>query len=401
MFFKSRQLPIELQTIEVKNIDDFYSYPLLGNSFYSSYHESKISTNNAGHKIEFVFSGTGESKNEAQVGCFMEAIERYSATDLDTMKKLIFECCPEEQNWASFYGYRHDEVKKAILARKLGNVKNYYISAQNWDESKEFNIPAEAVFPWWRRFQSSPASLPESEGSGIASGLNKNKRVAKIAAIREIIERDNCMLSWRLSKWPKVRLDKEILGQSIVEELSKKGLNVHLYDVGDPQLCCVVISLLFDNDNNVTVGSSCKKNQISAAKKALQESLLIRYTAEYHKSDSISQKSQDSLDHIKWGWRNGKKILEWYAETQSNIIRTQNLDSKQLITACRQTYKCEPFFADITSNKFKADGYYVCRAILKNAVKKNYAFNKQQLSSRRFQELSGRSIINTLPHPIG
>ena len=401
MYFENKQLPIELQTNDVKNINNFYSCSLLGDIFYASYHSSMIGSNNAGQKIEFVFSGTGESKEEAQIGCFMEAIERYSATDLETVRNLTFECLSEKQEWASFYGYTNAMVEEAIRARRLSQVKRYFIRAHNWDNSERANIPAEAIFPWWRRFRNSPANIPESEGSGIASGLNHRIRETRLAAIREVIERDNCMLSWRLSDWPKVKIPKEILGYKTIKELSSNGLDVHLYDIGDPQLCCVVISLLFNHNNNVTVGSSCKKDLRSAAKKALQESLLVRYTAAYNEHSNISKQAQDSLDHIKWGWKNGKKILKWYEENQSNDFRIHHLESDQLITACAHTYKCEPFFADITCGGFKTEGYYVCRAVIENAVKKNYAFDKQQLSSKRIQELSCRSVLNTMPHPIG
>jgi len=356
---------------------------------------------------EDVFVGMGLSREAAQFCCFMEMIERCSAMASLTMadRSCVRPAGQPSLHWSQFAPYGDDEVDATDRRRR--GWPEYVVNGVGLISGQTQLVPAESVFPNWRFFFATPAQRPESDGVGIAAGFREQRSATIDRALREVLEREAMMLSWRVQRWPVRRLTGELLPVQVRHWLNEQSLDVHLYDVGDPSLCSVVLALIVSHSNDqATVGGSCQENLSGAATKATLEAIMLRASAAALSRQMGAVAPEDIVDsfgHVVWAWQNGESVLAWYREqSQRRSLPRAPHRGHTLLTSCTQVFGYEPVLVDLTDPRLRSSEYEVLRVLIPGAFKKEYRHSQRFAGGARLRSLGAMpQQLHHLPHPIG
>jgi ribosomal protein S12 methylthiotransferase accessory factor YcaO len=329
----------------------------------------------------------------------METVERWSGTTEQVMRRSFLG--GEGPHWSEFSPYTAEEVAATDALRR--GWPDYRVTGVGLRTRRRIDVPAESVFPWWRSFFATPTPLPEGEGGGIAAGFSDDASATLRRALNEMLERDALMLSWRVPRWPARPLPQDLLPPEIRNWLREQGLQVHLYDVGDPLLVSVIMALLSRDGEQVTIGASCNPSLPQAALKAVLEAIMLRDSAQH--LDSVTQTLtpdtiSDSYEHVVWAWRHGRQVLDWYA--RETTPGAPSPKAKNVLAACEEVFGQEPLMVDLTHPELAREGFLIVRVLQAGSFKKEYRHDARYRGGSRLARLGLRpEDLNPLPHPIG
>lgn len=398
------RFPLALQTDGIETADDLEIHdiaPGLVGAFFRA-HIQMFDLHGRSQQFQQVCSGIAADAETARLCCFMEAIERSSATSDVVMREgtIISDDGPP---WSDFFPYLDEEIREAERFRR--GWPSYRAEAQALGGEQRILLPAETVFPWWRAYFATPSPRPESDGSGIASSFAHDRERAVRSAFFEVIERDAVMLSWRAPKWPvRPQPVEALLSAELLAWLAEREQEILLYDVGDPALCPVFMALLVEKGRHVALGSSSGKGERGDALKAVQEALMIADTARGSTGRRVlppDDEVESSYDHILWAWEHGAEVLEWYAR-QAAATTAPSAAAQDLLQASIACFGSTPWVVDLTAPAIAQLGCVVLRVVIAGAYRKEYAHTKRYRAGPRLARLGLRpDDLNPLPHPVG
>lgn len=398
------RFPLSLQTESIQTADDLELHriaPGLLGAFFRA-HIEMTDLHGRSHHFEQVCSGIAATEEHARLCCFMEAIERVSATSDLVMRETTL-ISDEGPPWFDFFPYLPEQIQEAERFRR--GWPSYRVEATSLINGSKTLLPAEAVFPWWRAFFATPSPRPETDGSGIAASFVEDRDRAVRSAFFEVLERDAVMLSWRAEGWPvRPQPVHEFVPADLLDWLEERELELRLYDVGDPELCPVFMALLVEQGRRVALGSSSGKGERGDAIKATQEALMIADTAR----GSVGRRRlpsdhevESSYDHILWSWENGEAVLDWYDRQAANTT-APSAAPQDLLQASVRRFGCTPWVVDLTAPAIAQLGCVVLRVVIAHAYRKEYAHQKRYLGGPRLKQLGLKpETLNSLPHPVG
>lgn len=404
-------LPALLSKEEYSQVEDIDVTPMLQGDIYMSQHYIQYAYRDFYNNVSITTidsAGMGRSPLESKFLCFMEMIERFCALSDNTISEKLNSVKIENKiDIVNLVPYKQEKLHDYI--NKMPEVAKLMINAQGLISNLNYTIPAFTVFPRWKTFvQPHHYDTPESEGSGISSGFLYEYNNIIRRAICEVIERDNIMLSWRLSNWPIKEVEKTYIPDYIKKWMDINDMKVDLYNVGEIDSLPVIVSLLYKNTGeNLTIGSSCGKNLSEDVNKAIMESIMLNFSAGQLEPSYGIFKDHDivtSEHHLLYAWRNGTKVLEWYkskcgGEVQQNYSESAKLNV--IFKECLIKYNSEPLLIDLTDKRVCSMKYSVVRVIIPNTFKKEYRHNFMYDGGTRLQKyLDNGGTLNKMPHPI-
>ncbi|WP_080434639.1 YcaO-like family protein [Burkholderia ubonensis] len=403
--WSDRLIPALLRAQGISRLDDI---PLdaTGADYgaWCAYYESDLSFRNlAGrwHPRRHTYAGLADTPEWARFFCMMEAAERASGLSAHTMSRLAFEG-GSGPAWAEFSPYAPEQW--VWNASYPDAEPRWRVRAQGWLSGTLVDVPADAVFPWWRSYAGRKAPLPEGEGGGFAAGFEWASDACALRGLYEVVERDAAMLSWRVDAWPARALSLGLLDPRLRAYAKDTGLTLELFDVGDPQLAPVIIALLSRDDGEVVLGASCGVDVAAVADKATREAFMLRGTAQLLDRDTpplTVDAVLDSADHLVYAWRHGGEVLAWYRRKARRDAPPSGAGDN-LAERCARTFGAEPLIIDVTHPELVAWRIRVMRILQPNAFRKEYRHAWRYAGGTRLRVLCpDPKAIHTAPHPIG
>lgn len=358
---------------------------------------------------QHTFAGMSYDAMRARFLCMMEAAERRSGLSADVMVALSFPHQVRDPrryiHWTAFSPY-----DDALLAAYPDTGEpDWRVSAVGLLSGAHFSVPAVSVFPWWRSFSQRRALLPEGEGGGFAAGFTWEVPKMIERALREVVERDALMLSWRVPLWPVRRLSSSLLAERFHQYARRCGLNFELYDVGDPALAPVVMAVLSRDGSEAVLGASCHDDLVCASAKAACEAVMLRGTAELLDRVTpplMKDDIADSASHIVHSWRDSGPLLAWYRSAADRGSATSPAppsgDIRTLSQRCFDVFRAEPLLVDVTHPALTEYNIRVVRVLQPNAYRKEYRHVLRYLGGQRLRHLGvSPRELNQNPHAVG
>jgi ribosomal protein S12 methylthiotransferase accessory factor YcaO len=381
-------------------------------SVYCAYYRAQIGfvdANGDPFPITHVTAGMANDLSAARFYCFMEMIERVSAT-IDTTIRAKTRTAPLPSSislpWHAFSPYDDGRIRE--MDRWVRQIPDYRVAASGMVTGRRYDLPALSVFPWWYTFLPGPGILPETEGVGTAAGFYDQEAAIRKRALYELLERDALMISWRVPGWPVRTLPADAGPSHMAHWAREQNLSIRFYEVGDPRLCSVVMAILSDRDGqHVTIGGCSGKSFHQNLEKSLSEAIMLRGSAlllDPKTPPFADDEIDDSEAHVLYAWRNGPLVIDWYERQASRTPHTTVPpdDEGHLLDGCRRVFGCEPMLVNLTEPRLAMAGYRVVRVMLPGVYKKEYKHTERYLGGARLKELGvAAHLVNPLPHPVG
>jgi len=224
-------------------------------------------------------------------------------------------------------------------------------------------------------------------------------------ALFEVIERDACMLCWRVPGWPTSILSHNCLPVAYKTMLSDMNLCVHLFQVGDPSLVPVVVAIIVDlKSGSPTVGSAAGWCVDRLCEKATIEAFVVRYTVEKFCRHSDEQVPRSSFGHVCSAFKRGGHVLNWFL-CQSNLSRNHVSWTKESVFQKVFDFCAESAYVEISDERCREMGWFVVRVIVPRLQQRESDSLLMNLSSSRLDESIRRYAHgrppHLSPHPFG
>jgi ribosomal protein S12 methylthiotransferase accessory factor YcaO len=355
---------------------------------------------------EYVAAGMGRTAEQARITCLMEMVEKASASSEEVVARLLNERrrAAPRLDWRLFAPY--DPSVRKRLKTWVKTNRDLRVYGQGLCSGKTYEVPAQCVVPWWGDHLDFEDVEAEYDGSGVASGLSDRKDRAMDHALREVLERDAFMLSWRLKRWHCRKLVGDLLAPELKEFLRERRLQADFYDVGDPRLETVVLSLVSREDGSeLTCGAACEEHLKPAIQKAFSEAVMLQTTARHigkTRRHLDPRLFRDSYDHILYGYRKGPLVSRWYRKLSERYSPNSIKRRGPLEDRCRRIFGFEPILIDLTSSSARKADYFVCRILIPGAYRKEWTHQMGFWGGKRLLlSMRSRSDLNRLPHPFG
>ena len=300
--------------------------------------------------------------------------------------------------WQHFTPHAPDSLHEMEI-RLAGRPQRWFVGT-GLVSGDRYSVPASKVLPGWPLLAEA-GDDGESDSSGMASGFADDHDRCRLHGLFEVLERDALMLAWRLPNWSVAQLSDERVGEAIAGFISRAGLELSIYEIGDGRLAPVVLCVLSDGLGAVC-GSACGGDVDDATERAALEAILLWRGA---RSGTVQAPASDqvrrSRDHVAWAWSNGDAVRTWFAALPRRGVTERAGDLDAVAQRCRRTFfGFEPVAVDLTGG---GDGArYVCRILQPHAVRKEWSAVRPFVGGLRLQAMSeGHTRVNTLPHPYG
>lgn len=404
MWFE-RTIPAPLQVPGIRLLRDI---PLdaTGAEFgvWCAYYESDLSFRDRQgslHLRRHTYAGLSDDPDRARFFCMMEAAERVSGLSAQVMERLAFEGI-DGRPWSDFSPYSARQW--TWNAAYPDSSPRWWVRTYGLQSGIPVDVPADSVFPWWRSYFGRVSPLPEGEGGGFAAGFDWEAGGCAERGLREVIERDSVMLSWRLESWPARGLNVALVDPRLRTYAREAGLHLELYDVGDPGLAPVVVALLSREDTEAVLGASCGRELPAAADKAVREAFMLRGTAQLLDSDTpplTPEDVLDSADHLVYAWRNSGEVLHWYRRKARRNAPCSGAGDA-LIARCQKVFGAEPLIVNVTDPRLASLRIQVVRVLQPHAFRKEYRHVYRYEGGERLRSLCvATEDLHTAPHPVG
>jgi len=271
-------------------------------------------------------------------------------------------------------------------------------------------VPALAAFLTWRPPPEETLFLWPG-ATGLAAGRAAEEAIRR--GLLEVIERDACMLLWRVRGAPRRLLPSSLAPEPLREVCSTLGLSVELYGVRTGRLPGTVIAALSTSrGDHLTCGSACGGFDASTAGKALSEALALQWTARSFTDDAVmaSALPETSLAHVLRAFWDGSSVL---ANLRSDATPAGAKTEAEgpgsladLVIAAEEVFACPVIVVDVTSRAARSSGWYVARVIVPGALPRESDARVAHLGGPRLRSLLGSEpldspALETAPHPFG
>ncbi|MGQ5522294.1 YcaO-like family protein [Chitinimonas sp. PSY-7] len=270
-------------------------------------------------------------------------------------------------------------------------------------------VPALAAFLWWKVKENDCLFLWPS-ATGLAAGTEIE--AAEMHGLLEVVERDVCMLSWRVPGFPLYRLSAEELPDYLQEELLRHQLVVNLYIYSQANFPSVVISMMTRTDGSaLTCGSAAGFKIAHIAEKAVLESLMLRWTIAREPNTSVFEDAlpTNSFGHVLYAYHHPKPILDWYSNACIGDFKPEPqciFSKKGIISAVEEEYGSSVVSVDLTTAQARKSGWCVVRVVVANALPRETDHRLIHDGGARLMQICDRynvdySKINLSPNPFG
>jgi hypothetical protein len=409
---ESVTLPALFQYGNYKKIGDIPGLKLSEGIYQSHFHIEYEFQNSRGDIYESVIDGAGMSFNAAtsRFICFMELLERFCGLSDYSIRTKLQKYQPADRVWDLDTLLPFSPAKLSVLEKTLPRACHAQVNGTGLLTGLVYSVPAFAVFPRWKMFvYPENYILPESEGSGSASGFVWEYKDMLRRALCETIERDNIMMSWRTSNWPVAMIENPPLSVQQTQWLEENDCKLDVYNVGEMPGLPVVMALIHKTDGNkLTLGSSCGGTYAENIRKAVMEAIMLQNSARALENDSTItlRDFTSSEDHLMYAWKEGHKVASWYRNNvKSKIDSPTDLAPLpglwDIAKTCWRVYGGEPVYIDLSDKRVCGGKYCVARVLLPNIMKKEYRHQYMYDGGKRLEKyLAEGGSFNTLPHPI-
>lgn len=359
-------------------------------------------------------SAYGTDPSEVRVRAFAELVERLSAIEsayeqpylikdsaINLQQKYQVVMPSTLQHW--------DKSQKLILPidREPNSKIRSFCKGIRIKTGVEVLVPALASFLHWiPPYDETLFLLPGA--TGLAAGRTFEDAVRH--ALLEVVERDACMLSWRVPSLPVINLS--INAESSLTDCCKElGVTPTYFAIETSNLLHTVLVILAREDGQeLTCGSACSDSIFLATNKALCEALALQWTMRYSNDfKEASHLPQTSYDHVLMAYLNGKTIINQYlkkARNQKFTIHKQPISLLDLVNKAEKIFESQIVVVDVTSDKARKSGWYVVRVIIPGALPRESDARIAHLGGSRLCKILEKYKLDsdklvTLPHPFG
>lgn len=351
-----------------------------------------------GNEFSLVLDSAGMSfsHDESRDRCWSELTERYCASSMSTVRRLVQERSVDQEEclpWSVFASYGTEQESKFDSARPVEN--------QFWCRANRLNgdhvlVPASRVILNWSSFVGHAAMAGECDASGLAAWRGDNAEPKAIThGFNEVLERDSLMLSWRVPGWPVVHLDCSLLDEEFAIFAKHFELSIRLFEVSGCNPKPVVLAIVQDQAGSVTCGSSCKDDVRSATRSAVLEAIMLRRSVLAHikqlGSGSDPHEVNLSLWHVLCGYRNGGMVMAWYEQQAEKYLAGQSCPVLK--------FGGFPEFLSVRLDDGFGD-HIVTRVLVPNMYRKEWDHALMGTGERLAYFLQG-SDVHGEPHPFG
>lgn len=246
-----------------------------------------------------------------------------------------------------------------------------------------------------------------------ATGLAAGRCLEEAArrALLEVIERDACMLTWRVKTRPVSRL-ASTPSDALLTSCSYLGLQPEIYGVRVGQLPGVVIAVVSSGGNTkVTCGSAAGGFDTKTIDKALSEALALQWTVRNFASASPqADPPETSFEHVAMAYRAGQDVVSRYRLAAQNTspqdVSVDKLGFLELASVAEKEFNSPVIVVDVTSNKARCSGWSVCRVIVPGALPRESNAHMAHLGGTRLCAILGENpqehpAFERAPHPFG
>ena len=263
-------------------------------------------------------------------------------------------------------------------------------------------VPALVSFASWQPPAGEPLFI-RTGGTGVAAHHDPQASIEH--AVFEVIERDACMLSWRVPGWMTSALGDEWLHASLREVCDKTDLTVHMFDVGDPDLAPVVVSILTDQSGcRPTLGSAAGWNIEEACTRATNEALVLRWTTKHYCTAFQETRPQSSLEHVCAAYWRGQYVLRWYLAQSTKCDSRPGWATGNVIEKVA-SYCASSVFVELSDQKSRTAGWHVFRVVVPSCQPRESNSTLMHMVGRRLksahQKYSKGEPLHKEPHPFG
>ena len=368
----------------------------------------------------FIYALTGASLGINEVStrlrAFAELVERLSAFQSQFTANVINRSYTNFCKLNDLCAIKPSSLQHfKSLPKPLLDSRNPDICSLNWVVGKRVLtdspvwVPALAAFLWWKVKDEDCLFLWPS-ATGLAAGTAIEE--AEMHGLLEVVERDICMLSWRVPGFPLYRLPAENLYCYLQEELLRHQLVVNLYIYSQTNFPFVIIAFTTRADGSaLTCGSAAGFSITHIAEKAVLESMMLHWTLAREPDASVLEEAlpTNSFGHVFYAYHHPKPVLDWYSNTCIGDFKPepQSIFSKnEIISAVEEEYASSVVSVDLTTAQARKSGWYVVRMVLANALPRETDHRLIHDGGVRLAQICDRyhvdfSKINLSPNPFG
>jgi ribosomal protein S12 methylthiotransferase accessory factor YcaO len=269
-----------------------------------------------------------------------------------------------------------------------------------------YAVPASKVMPGWALLAGDQADDGECDSSGLAAGVMGDIDRCRQHALYEVLERDALMLAWRLPTWARAEVHQEYAGDTVAGFARDRGLDLSLYEIGDPCIAPVVLCLVTDRAGRLACGSACTGGVSEAAERASLEAVLMWNGRRARPPNApVSERVRTSNDHVAWAWWHAGVVTSWFQALPGRAASETVVGLDAVAERCRQRFfGAEPVVVDLAGVDdvaITSATRYVCRVLQPHAMRKEWCAERPFVGGTRFRALADGSEVNLLPHPFG
>jgi thiazole/oxazole-forming peptide maturase SagD family component len=271
-----------------------------------------------------------------------------------------------------------------------------WISGNNLlDNRSAIFLPALLSFHQWRP---NGEIFHHTSSTGLAAHINLDSAITN--SLLELIERDQCIMAWRCYDWPITKISFRPEDQYL-ELLDHLDLDYTFYNVSTYSGIYVIQCLLSKKDaTHVTIGTSADTNGLLACIKALNESLMLRYTMKkFVKEFTPSPKS--TLEHLSNAYLYSSDIINHLKDRPYEIssLKNNNTSLDEIVKIISgKTKNSLIAYVDVTDKAAKEENWFVVRSFVGGLVDKETSYDD---FDKNHYNYSSYSNLNILPHPYG
>jgi len=318
---------------------------------------------------------------------------------------------------SSLQSFAHWQPLPAHIERRPDKYVHTFCPAMRLTTGDPMLVPAQAAFLLWKPEELEPFFATPC-ATGIAAGTRSESALYR--ALTEVIERDACMLSWRVPGYPVVRLETDKVPSLLRETCAALELKIELYCVEHDGLPPTVIAVLSDRDDRrLTCSSACGPLSEALVAKAVCKALMFQWSMRNSSGAfvTISATPRNSLQHVARTYRDGARVAEWYRQQSAGRSSDNNRFADQrpspvagdplaLAEIAENAFDSPVVVVDLTDSIARESGWHVFRVVIPGALPReadgripHYGGFRLGRTLCRY-ELDPRSL-HTEPHPFG
>lgn len=348
-------------------------------------------------------------ETQALLGCFGEAIERYSVSIIDRSKLIYeFHCnLPKNKKIDNFDLYTEKQYKEHK------EFINPYTTSMHWIEASNIHNIERKIY-WPASLVYIPYDLEQSCAEMTSTGLACHPKVNKAIStgVLEIIERDAIMINVKKQLSPP-HIDASSISHSQVPILEKvlRDYKVVLYQLFTDSACPVYLCYIWKDNRkdrfSFGIGASANPDSNLAVSKAIKEALFTYFYSDHliHLKPLKLEEVTALYEHYLWYHDYDRFQSLLFKESQLIPYTQVKTDIEEIYNSVNQN-GYEIFYTDLTSADIKRLGLNVIRTIIPGYVDLSRRYGIERENARRYNSvpeslnLSSCEGLSKLLHPM-